>query len=75
MGGIKIRRKEFMADNPAIGLPLYTSSKGLTIASQFAARFDSEEALLNLVYELEKVRPSTDRWPKMSAHTVYSVAP
>ena len=47
MGGIKIRRKGFMADNPAISLPLYTSTKGQTIASQFAARFDGEETLLN----------------------------
>jgi len=39
MVGIKIRRKEFMADNPTISLPLYTSAKGLTIASHFAARF------------------------------------
>ena len=48
MVGIKIRRKEFMADNPAISLPLYTSAKGLTIASHFAARFGGEETLLNL---------------------------
>ncbi len=50
-----------MADNPAISLPLYTSTKGQTIASQFAARFDGDETLLNLAYELENVRPSTDR--------------
>ncbi|MED5323955.1 MAG: hypothetical protein VYB91_04005 [Pseudomonadota bacterium] len=50
-----------MADNPAISLPLYTSAKGLTIASHFAALFDGEETLLNLAYELENVRPSTDR--------------
>ena len=75
MGGITIRRKEFTADNPAISPPLYTSAKGLTIASQFAARFNSEEALLNLPYELEKLRSSTDRWPEMSARTIYSVAP
>ena len=70
MVGIKIRRKEFMADNPTISLPLYTSAKGLTIASHFAARFGGEETLLNLAYELEKARPSTDRWPEMSAHTI-----
>ena len=70
MAGIKIRRKEFMADNPAISLPLRTSAKGLTIASQFATRFRGEETLLNLAYELEKTRPSTDRWPEMSAHAL-----
>ena len=47
-----------------------TSAKGLTIGSQFAARFGGEETLLNLAYELEKARPSTDRWPEMSAHTI-----
>ena len=67
MGGIKIRRKGFMADNPAISLPLYTSTKGQTIASQFAARFDGEETLLNLAYELGKARFSTDRRPEMCA--------
>ncbi len=46
MVGIKIRRKEFLADNPAISLPLYTSAKGLTIASNFAARFGGEETFL-----------------------------
>ena len=69
MVGIKIRRKEFMADNPAISLPLYTSAKDLTIASHFAARFGGEETLLNLAYELEKARSSTDRRPEMSART------
>ncbi|MEC8545410.1 MAG: hypothetical protein VXY43_00960 [Pseudomonadota bacterium] len=59
-----------MADNPAISLPLYTSAKGLTIASHFAALFDGEDTLLNLAYELENVRPSTDRRPEMSAHTI-----
>ena len=67
MVGIKIRRKEFMADNPAISLPLYTSAKGLTIASHFAARFGGAETLINLAYELGKARSSTDRWPEMSA--------
>ena len=33
MGGIKIRRKGFMADKPAFSLPLYTSAKGQTITS------------------------------------------
>ena len=75
MLGIKIRKKEFMADSPAISLHLYTSFKGLTIASHFAARFGGKETLLNLAYELEKERPSTDRWLEMSAHTIYSVAP
>ena len=70
MVGIRKRGKKFMADNPAISLPLYTSAKGLTIASQFAARFGGEKTLLNFAYELEKVRPSTDRWPEMSAHTI-----
>ena len=57
MLGIKIRRKEFMADSPAISLPLYTNFKGLTIASHFAARFGGKETLLNLAYELEKSDP------------------
>ena len=69
MVGIKIRRKEFMADDPAISLPLYTSAEGLTIASHFALRFGGEETLLNLAYELEKARSSTDRWPEMPART------
>ena len=70
MVGIKIRRKEFIAANPAIGLPPYTSAKGLPIGSQFAARFGGEETLLHLAYELEKARPSTDHWPEMSALTI-----
>ena len=70
MVGIKIRRKEFMADNPAISLPLYTSAKGLTIASHFTARFGGEETLLHLAYEFGKARPSTDRWPVMTVRTI-----
>ena len=61
MGGIKIRRKGFMADNPAISLPLYTSTKGQTIASQFAARFDGEETLLNLALSLIHISEPTRR--------------
>ena len=69
-GGHQNTKKRIYADNPAISLSLYTSAKGLTITSHFAARFGGEETLLNLAYELEKARPSTDRWPEMSAHTI-----
>ena len=59
-----------MAGNSAITLPLYTSAKGLPIGSQFAACFGGEKHLLHLARELEKARPSTDRWPEMPAHTI-----
>jgi amidase len=56
-----------VAGNPAISLPLYMSSKGLPIGSQFAARFGGEATLLHLAYELEKALPWADRWPEVSA--------
>ena len=59
-----------VAGNPAISLPLYTSSKGLPIGSQFATRFGAEETLLHLAYELEKALPWTGRWPEISAHSI-----
>ena len=59
-----------MAGNPAITQPLYTNAKDLPIRSQVAARFGGEENLLHLACELEKARPSTDRWPEMPAHTI-----
>jgi amidase len=53
---------------PAISLPLYTSTKGLPIGSQFATRVGGEATLLHLAYELESALPWAGRWPETSAH-------
>lgn len=55
------------AGNPAISLPLFTSSDGMPIGSQFAAKYGADATLLHLAYELEQARPWGDRWPGISA--------
>lgn len=55
------------AGNPAISLPLFTSSDGLPIGSQFAAKYGADGTLLHLAYELERARPWANRWPGISA--------
>ena len=53
--------------SPAISLPLYTSSDGLPIGSQFATDVGEEATLLQLSYELEQAAPWGNRWPEISA--------
>ena len=57
-----------VSGSPAISLPLYTSTKGLPIGSQFATRVGGEATLLHLAYELENALPWAGRWPEISAH-------
>lgn len=57
-----------VSGSPAISLPLYTSTKGLPIGSQFATRVGGEATLLHLAYELESALPWAGRWPETSAH-------
>lgn len=56
-----------VSGNPAISLPLYTSSVGLPIGTQFAAAHGKEATLLHLAYELEDALPWKNRWPEISA--------
>lgn len=55
------------AGTPAISLPLFQSTQGLPIGSQFAANRGNERTLLELAYELESVLPWANRWAKHSA--------
>lgn len=56
-----------VAGTPAISLPLFTSSEGLPIGSQFATKRGGERTLLELAYELEAALPWADRWAPTSA--------
>lgn len=57
-----------VAGNPAISLPLFTSTEGLPIGSQFAAPTGEDATLLHLAYELEQAAPWNARWPAISAY-------
>jgi amidase len=52
---------------PAMSVPLFTSSDGLPIGSQFGARVGDERTLFELAYELEQAQPWADRWPGVAA--------
>lgn len=56
-----------VAGTPGISLPLFTSSEGMPIGSQFATRKGGERTLLELAYELEQAKPWADRWAPVSA--------
>jgi len=55
-----------IAGCPAMNVPLYWSSAGLPIGSQFAAAPGRERTLLELAYELEAARPWASRWAPYS---------
>jgi amidase len=55
------------AGTPAMSVPLYWTSEGLPIGSQFAAWRGGEEMLLQLAYELEAARPWSKRRPGIFA--------
>ena len=52
---------------PAISLPLGTSTDGLPIGVQFAAPFGREDVLIRLASQLEAAAPWSDRRPPVSA--------
>lgn len=56
-----------VAGTPAMSVPLNWSASGLPIGSQFAARKGEDKLLLELAYELEKLRPWADKWAPNSA--------
>ena len=53
---------------PAISLPLGTSTEGLPIGVQFAAPFGREDVLIRLASQLEAAAPWLDRRPPVSAN-------
>jgi amidase len=56
-----------VAGLPAMSVPLFWSSQGLPIGSQFTAARGGERTLLELAYELEASRPWANRWPPINA--------
>ncbi|WP_332773424.1 amidase [Phenylobacterium sp.] len=56
-----------VAGVPAMSVPLFRSSVGLPIGSQFTAGLGQEATLLNLAFELERARPWRAHWPKTVA--------
>lgn len=59
-----------VAGTPALSLPLFQSSAGLPIGSQFAAGRGNERMLLELAYELEEALPWGNRWAPNSAYYI-----
>jgi amidase len=56
-----------VAGTPAMSVPLGSSTTGLPIGVQFAARRGGEATLLALAYELEAEAPWAERWPGIAA--------
>ncbi|MCI0487792.1 MAG: amidase [Blastocatellia bacterium] len=56
-----------VAGTPAMSVPLYWTSEGLPIGSQFAAWRGGERALLELAYELEAAQPWAGKRPPIRA--------
>jgi len=50
---------------PALSLPLYWSSEGLPMGSQFVGRFGDEATLLTLAAQLEQAQPWAQRQPPL----------
>jgi amidase len=52
---------------PAMSVPLYLSSGGLPVGSQFLARFGREDTLLQLASQLERSHPWKEAWPRLDS--------
>jgi amidase len=54
-----------LTGQPAISLPLYTSSDGLPVGVMFTARYGDEATLLRLGAQLEQATPWARRKPEL----------
>lgn len=51
-----------VSGNPAMSMPLHTSSNNIPIGVQFVGKYTDEETLFRLAYTIEKSRPWIDRY-------------
>jgi len=68
-GGATVRYAGIIANitgNPAMSVPLASSSDGLPIGMHFVAPFGDEAALIRLASQLEAAHPWSHRWPATS---------
>ena len=56
-----------LTGQPAISLPLGTSTNGLPVGVQLVAAYGREDQLLQVAAQLEKARPWHDCWPPLRA--------
>jgi amidase len=55
-----------LTGQPALSLPLHTTSDGLPLGVQFMARYGDEATLLRLGAELERAAPWAGRKPALA---------
>lgn len=56
-----------ISGQPAISLPMHTSSDGLPVGIQLVGAFGREDVLIRVAAQLETAQPWADRWPSTAA--------